>query len=259
MTRIADYVDSTGVRAAAEQQYHRLAPVAKDGARQARTSARHAAAAVAPYAWTARDTAAHYADEARHRLAPRVAGAVDHAREALPPKVEHAVDTAAKRTRTTVRQATDYTVPRVENAVVTARIAAEPVAEEAVARGAAAVAALRGHVTVADIEKLARKRMRRARAGRVAKRLTVLGIVAGGGYAAWMWWTRQTNPDWLVEAPEPTEVSGRENGVAQSHGSHQSVDGSRSVFTDPEVQAKQAEAEAEAAKRSGKRDGESPA
>lgn len=250
MTRMADYVDSTGVRAAAEEQYHRLAPVAKGSARQARKQARQAAAAVAPYAGSAKDAAVHYAGEARHRLAPKVSQAVDAARGALPPRVEHAVDTAAKRTRSTVKQAADYTVPRVGHAVVTARIAAEPVAEEAVARGAAAVAALRGQVTVADIEKLARKRVRRARAGRAAKRLTVLGLIAGGGYVVWTWWSRQANPDWLVEGPEATEVSGRENGLAKNRTSFDSVDGSSQVTTDPEVRAKQSEAED--ADRSGK-------
>ncbi|GGO86156.1 DUF5324 family protein [Wenjunlia tyrosinilytica] len=236
MTRFADYVDSAGVRAAAEEKYQQLAPRAKK-------SVRHAAEVVAPYAGTAKETAVQYAGEARQRLAPKVSSAVDQARDALPPRVEHAVDTAAKRTRSTVRQAADYTVPRVEHAVGTALAATEPVREEAVARTAAAVAALRGQVSVAEIEKAVRKRRRRARRGRAAKRLVVIGLVAGGGIAAWKWWNRQTNPEWLVEAPEATEVSDRYSGGASSRTTFDSVDGTGPVVPDPEVQAKQAEAD----------------
>ncbi|MEU5419741.1 DUF5324 family protein, partial [Streptomyces sp. NPDC020667] len=99
-----------------------------------------------------------------------------------------------------------------------------------VARGAAAIAALRGQVSAADIEKLLAKRGRRCRAGRVAKRFVLLGLLAGGAYAAWKWWDKQANPDWLVEPPAPTEVSDR-NPLS-------SVDGSAGSL-DPDVQAKQ--------------------
>jgi Family of unknown function (DUF5324) len=231
VTRFADYVDSAGVRTAAEQRYRQLAPRAKRSVRQA-------ADAVAPYAGSARDAAAHYADEARLRLAPRVSLAVEQARETVPPRVEQAVETAAKRTRSTVRQAADYAVPRVGQAVGSARAAAEPMREEAAARGAAAVAALRGHVTAADIERAVRRHARRERRGRMAKRVVVAGLLAAGGFAAWKWWSRQTNPEWLVEAADATEVT---DGHSSTPRTFQSVDGTGEL--DPEVEAKQAEAE----------------
>ncbi|MFG2224681.1 DUF5324 family protein [Streptomyces sp. NPDC048644] len=216
----------------------------------ARDSVRHAAEAVAPYAGTAKDTAMQFAQEARTRMTPMVAEAahqaraqydahlhprIEHARGALPPKVDAAATRAACRTRSAARQAADYTAPRVESAVHTARAAAEPVREEAFARGSAALAALRGQVTAAEIEKLAKKHRRRCSAGKAAKRLVMLGILAGGAVAAWKWWDKQANPDWLVEPPAPTEVGDR--------GRLSSVDGSGGATLDPDVQAKQAEAD----------------
>ncbi|MFE7317762.1 DUF5324 family protein [Streptomyces sp. NPDC057555] len=197
----------------------------KDSVRAATYSAkdtvRHAAEAVSPYAGTAKDTAVHYTHEARARLAPKVAEAalqaraqydthlqprIDYARGALPPKVDAAAARAAVRTRQAARQAAEYTAPRLEHAVVNARAAAEPVREEALARGAAALAALRGQVTAEEIEKLQRKQCRRAACGRAARRLALLGVVVAGAVAAWKWWDKQANPDWLVEPPAPTEV-----------------------------------------------------
>ncbi|MEV0260556.1 DUF5324 family protein [Streptomyces sp. NPDC050617] len=196
----------------------------------AKDSVRHAADVVAPYAGTAKDTAAHFAHEARARLAPKVSTAAHQARSTageqyrahLAPRIEHA------------REALP---PKVDQAALRARAAAEPVRDEAVARGSAAIAALRGQVSAADIDKLAKKRARRARTGKFAKRLLVLGVLAGGAAAVWKWWDKQANPDWLVEPPAPTEVSDRTPLTA--------VDGSAGATLDPEVQAKQAEAEAD--------------
>ncbi|MFE3139301.1 DUF5324 family protein [Streptomyces scopuliridis] len=214
----------------------------------ARESVQHAAVVVAPYAGTAKEQAALakeqaalYAREARVRLAPTVSKAAQQARvqygahvaPRVPPKVDEAAHRAAVRTRRAARQAADYTVPRVNQAVATA----QPVAEQAAARSAAALAALRGQVTAKEIQKLVRKHERRARAGRVAKGLAVLGVLAAGAFAAWKWWDKQANPDWLVEPPAATEVSER--------GPLASMDGSHVVDPlDPEIQAKQAEAEA---------------
>lgn len=211
----------------------------------------HAAEKVAPYAGTAKHQAAHYAHEARVRLAPKVSQAAQQARStarsqydsrlhprielargSLPPKVDLAAQKAAVRTRRAARHAADYTVPRVEHAVA----AAQPAREEAAARSTAAMAALRGQVSPVEIEKLVRKRRRRARTGRAAKRLLVLGLLAGGAAAAWKWWDRQANPDWLVEPPAATELGNRSP--------LSSVDGSDPGLLDPEVEAKQAEAEA---------------
>ncbi|MEU4653479.1 DUF5324 family protein [Streptomyces sp. NPDC023723] len=212
----------------------------------AKDSVLHAAEVVAPYADTAKDRAAHYAHEARVRLAPKVSLAADQARQQygvyvaprleqarshVPPKVDLAAHEAALRTRIAARQAADYSRPRLEQAVA----AAGPVRDEAALRGAAALAALRGQVSAQDIQKLARKNERRAKAGRVVKVLAVLGVVAGGAFAAWKWWDKQANPDWLVEPPEATEVP--------EPGRLTSVDGSGATL-DPEVEAKQAEDEA---------------
>ncbi|MGW3283776.1 DUF5324 family protein [Streptomyces sp. NPDC001002] len=214
----------------------------------AKDSVLHAAEVVAPYADTAKDKAAHYAQEARVRLAPRVSLAADQARVQydahlaprleqarthVPPKVDQAAHDAAIRTRQAARQAADYSRPRIEQAVA----AAGPVREEATARGAAALAALRGQVSPKEIQKLARKHQRRARAGRAAKTLLVVGVLAGGAFAAWKWWDKQANPDWLVEPPAATEVP--------ETGRLTSVDGSLGeTDLDPEVQVKEAEEEA---------------
>ncbi|MEU1666498.1 DUF5324 family protein [Streptomyces sparsogenes] len=212
----------------------------------AKGSVLHAAEAVAPYAGTAKDAAARYAHTARVRLAPKVshaahqachtAGSQYHAhiaprltkaRRTLPRGVDAAATRAALSTRKAARQAARYTAPRIEHAVA----AAGPVREEAVTRSAAALAALRVHVTAEDINKLARRRRRRTRTGRIAKRATFVGLVGAGVFTAWKWWDKQANPDWLVEPPAATEVSEREPLTA--------VDGSDQSALDPEGQAKQ--------------------
>lgn len=212
----------------------------------AKDSVLHAAEVVAPYAETAKDRAAQYAQEARVALGPKVSQAaqqarvqygahlaprLEQARTHVPPKVDHAAHEAAVRTRKAARQAADYSKPRIEHAVA----AAQPVREEATARSIAALAALRGQVSPKEIQKLARKHDRRARAGRLAKGLAVLGILAGGAFVAWKWWDKQANPDWLVEPPAATEVP--------DTAPLTSVDGTGQDILDPEVQAKQAEAE----------------
>jgi hypothetical protein len=219
----------------------------------AKDSVLHAAEAVAPYADTAKERAAHYAQEARVRLAPKVSLAaeqarvqydahvaprLEQARAQLPPKVDLAAQEAALRARVAARQAADYSRPKLEQAVA----AAGPVKDEAAARGLAALAALRGQVTAKEIERLVRKHRRRAKIGKVAKVLTITGVVVGGAYAAWKWWDKQANPDWLVEPPAATEVP--------ASGGLTSVDGSGDVL-DPEVEAKQAEEDASRENRDG--------
>ncbi|MFF9148758.1 DUF5324 family protein [Streptomyces sp. NPDC055051] len=180
----------------------------------AKESVLHAADVVAPYAGTAKDQAAHYAHEARVRIAPKVSSAARQARAQareqyaalvaphVPPRVDEAAQRAAARTRSVAHQVADYTVPRVESAVA----ATGPVVEEAGSRSVAAWAALRGQVTPDDVRKIVRKQERRARAGRLVKGLAVVGLLVGGAVAAWKWWDRQANPDWLVEPPAPTDV-----------------------------------------------------
>lgn len=220
---------------------------ARAAAGSAKESVRHAAEAVAPYAESARDNASHYAQEAGAYLGPRMSSAAHQARStardnydmhvgprlakarsSLPPEVDKAAARAAKRTREAAQHANDYARPHFEQA----RAAAGPAGREAAARSAAAVAALRNDVTARDIERLARRRARRARTGRFAKRLSVLGLLAGGAYAAWRWWDKQANPDWLVEPPPPTEVIDDEMAAMDE------ADRDRSLL-DPEVEAKQ--------------------
>ncbi|KOV91973.1 nosiheptide resistance regulatory protein [Streptomyces sp. NRRL B-3648] len=207
----------------------------------------HAAEVVAPYADTAKERAAHYAQEARVRLAPvvsqaaeqarvqydaRLAPRLEQARAHVPPKVDVAAHEAAVRTRKAARQAADYSRPKLEQAVA----ATAPVRDEAAARGAAALAALRGQVSAQEIQKLARRNARRSRTGRAVKLAAVLTVVAGGAFAAWKWWDKQANPDWLVEPPAATEVPDEDRLT--------SVDGTGPAGLDAEVEAKQAEEDA---------------
>ncbi|SFE24451.1 hypothetical protein SAMN05216251_102243 [Actinacidiphila alni] len=256
-------------------------------------SVRHAAEVAAPYASTAKEGAAHYAQQAGTlarqqydaHLADRLGQAREQARAAVPPKAVDALDTAAKRTRKTaraaadyttprvraaadyaapkVRAAADYTAPKVESAVSATRAVAVPAKDEAVLRGTAALHALRGQVTAAEIDGLVRKRIRRERTGRVFRGLVIAGLVGGAAFAAWKWWSKQTNPDWLVEPSEPTDADDRasmngtgtltvveplEHANGSPNGTLDQVDGSvnGSVDTDgldPEVEAKQADAD----------------
>ncbi|CAG6393544.1 conserved hypothetical protein [Actinacidiphila cocklensis] len=183
-------------------------------------SVRHAAEVAAPYASTAKDEATRYAQQAgsyaqqagalaRQTYDAKLAAQVRQAREqawaAVPPKTAVAVETAARRTRKTARTAADYTAPRVGSAVAATRAVAVPVTNEALLRGAAALHALRGQVTATEIDRLVRRRVRRERAGRAFRGVLLAGIVGGAAFAAWRWWSKQANPDWLVEPTEPTE------------------------------------------------------
>ncbi|MFI6350944.1 DUF5324 family protein [Streptomyces sp. NPDC050560] len=217
----------------------------------AKNSVLHAAEVVAPYADTAGKRATHYAREAKDRLGPRVSLAadqarvqygahvaprLDQARSHVPPKVDEAAQQAhdvALRTRKAAERAADYSRPHIERAVA----ATEPARSEVSTRGAAAIAALRGGVTAKDIEALVRRQERRARAGRVARGVLFAGLLAGGVFAAWKWWDKQANPEWLVEPPAATEVPDDARLTA--------VDGSAGAKSplDPEVKAKQDESE----------------
>ncbi|MEU3402510.1 DUF5324 family protein [Streptomyces sp. NPDC006670] len=198
-------------------------------AENARDAMRHAAEVVAPYAGTARDAAVHYAQEANARLAPKVSSAANQAsqqaraaydthlhprvtaaRTHLPPNVDRAATKAVHQTRQACRHAVDYTAPRLESALA----AAHPVAEEASNRSMAALAALRGQVSAQDVQRLVRRGERRAKRARLFKGVALVGLLAGGAFAAWKWWDRQSNPDWLVEPPAATELSAQDSAPA---------------------------------------------
>ncbi|MFC1417610.1 DUF5324 family protein [Streptacidiphilus cavernicola] len=230
-----------------------------DAAREAAGKTREQ---LAPYAASARDAAAHYTDEAWQRLAPHVGSAVEQARVAaltaqqaaqhtvdsrvaprvaplwdqavgsLPPSVEDAVARAAVRTRRAARQARRTAVPAVAHAFDEASHATALAAQAARERGAATLPVLRGQVSLAEIEALAAKhsRSRRSRWGRRLVVLGTLGLLAGGGLAAWKWWEKQSNPDWLVEPPS-TPLPPRSTPAGAT---------SSTMPLDPEVRAKQA-------------------
>jgi hypothetical protein len=239
-------------------------------------SVRHAAEVAAPYANTAMDNAVLYGKQAGAygrqagivakqqydaKLADKVVQARDQAWSAVPPKAVEAVETAARRTRDGAKAAADYTAPRVGTAVAVTRSVAGPAKDEAVLRGSAALHALRGQVSAADIDRLVKIRQRRARTGRAARDVLIVAAACGAAFAAWKWWSKQNNPEWLVEPAEPTEVGDRASMNGSStltvvdpldddvslNGSSPTidqVDGSAAATgLDPEVEAKQAEAD----------------
>ncbi|MFE2953546.1 DUF5324 family protein, partial [Embleya sp. NPDC059267] len=151
---------------------------------------------LAPHAANAKDAAAHYAGAARDRAVEttreRVVPALVHAKDNAAPRVEHAVEVARHRVRHDV-------VPRVYQAVDQARVAAEPVRDEAWSRAGAALSVIKGEVTAAEIEKVARKKRRRGR----GRRLLLITVVVGGGFVALTWWRRHNaQPEWLTDEPE---------------------------------------------------------
>jgi len=187
-------------------------------------SVRHAAEVAAPYTATARYNAVLYGRQAGAlgrqaglmarqaydaRLAERVALARRQAWAAMPPKAALAMETAARRTLEGARVAGEYTTPRVGTAVAATRSAAGPAVDGVVLRGTAALHALRGQVSAAEIDRLVRRRIRREKAGRALRNAVVVSAACGAVMAAWKWWSRQNSPEWLVEPTEPTEVGDR--------------------------------------------------
>ncbi|MFD9126022.1 DUF5324 family protein [Kitasatospora sp. NPDC059571] len=199
---------------------------------------------VAPYAATAKKAALQYADDARNRLGPtieaigpkaaaagaqaragavtaaqaariqydkRVAPQLEHAFAALPPTAQEATLKAVHRAQEAALSAKHSAERAAESARVTvgpkisgARAAVVPAAQEAQMRSAAALTALQGHVTSAEISELAAKNIKKENRSGWATGLAVAGTVAiGAGVFAWQWWRKQSNPEWLVEPPAP--------------------------------------------------------
>lgn len=186
-----------------------------------------------------RDTAAHLADGAKQRIGPaldafgpkaalaahnlrvqydrHLAPQFGHAFASLPPETQqnvlkalHRAQEAALAARLSATRAADQAratvVPRVTQAVEEARATVVPVAQEAQSRGAAALTALHGNVSSAEISELAARNARKEHCNRLATGLAVAGLLAiGGGIVAWQWWRRHSNPEWLVEPPAPQE------------------------------------------------------
>ncbi|MFJ8431777.1 DUF5324 family protein [Kitasatospora sp. NPDC094019] len=173
---------------------------------------------------SARETAGNLADNARQQATQaahtarvqydrHIAPQVGHAFASLPPEAQqnalkalHRAQETALAARLSASRAADQArstvAPKVVHAVEEARAAVVPVAQEAQMRGAAALTAMRGNVTSAEIGDLAARNARRSCRSGWATGLAVAGLVAiGSGLVAWQWWRHRSNPEWLVEPP----------------------------------------------------------
>ncbi|MDR3032014.1 MAG: DUF5324 family protein [Kitasatospora sp.] len=214
----------------------------------ARETAGRAKDAVAPYAVSAKETALHYAEEARQALGPKLealgpkaatagaqarAGAgqaaqaarvqyvkhvaphLEHAFSSLPPETQKAALRAVHRAQEAALaaklsagqaagQAKATVLPKVAETFQAAKDSVAPIAQEAQTRGAAAVTALHGNVSAAEIGALAAKNAKKQHRNGWATGLAVAGTLAvGTGVLAWQWYRKQNNPEWLTEPPAP--------------------------------------------------------
>ncbi|WBP87847.1 DUF5324 family protein [Kitasatospora cathayae] len=196
-----------------------------------------------------RDTAAQFADGAKQRLGPafdalgpkaaqaahtlrvqydrHLAPQFGQAFASLSPEAQqntlkalHRAQEAALAARLSAARAADQARTTVRPRVAQAVEAVAPVAHEAQVRGAAALTALHGHVSAAEISELAARNARRQqRCGSWTTGLAVAGVLAiGGGIVAWQWWRRHSNPEWLVEPPTATAPP---NGVNPEEGTEE--------------------------------------
>jgi hypothetical protein len=233
-----------------------------DTAREAASRTREQ---LAPYAQSAKDAAAQYGGEAWHKVAPALGSAVDQARQAaqsrvqsqvmplwekgrgnVPPGVDEAVAKAARQAAQQAKIAARQAREAAEQArsIAQERVlpAAELAAQEVHDRSLAALPALRGQISLAEVEALVAAHERASRRGRWARRgvtLLALGALATGGLAAWRWYRKQSNPDWLVEPPT-TSIPLRET-TSGSGGSSVGGTVNGSMPLDPEVVEKEAE------------------
>ncbi|MFB7472449.1 DUF5324 family protein [Kitasatospora sp. NPDC056184] len=180
---------------------------------------------------SARATAGSFADSARQQASQaahtvrvqydrHIAPQVGHAFASLPPEAQqnalkalHRTQEAALAARHSAARAADQArctvAPKVAHAVEEARAAVVPVAQEAQTRGAAALTAMRGNVTSAEISDLAARNARRSCRTGWATGLAVAGLIAiGSGIATWQWWRHRSNPEWLVEPPSLARPAG---------------------------------------------------
>ncbi|MDH6576406.1 DUF5324 family protein [Kitasatospora sp. MAP5-34] len=163
----------------------------------------------------ARTGAANAAHAARVQYVKRVAPQLEQAFFALPPQTQQstlkavhraqeaalaAKHSASKAAETTRSSVVPKVTDKVTDAVDSARSVITPVAHEAQLRGSAALTALHGHVSAAEISDLAARNARKEQRSGWATGLAVAGTLAvGTGVIAWQWWRRQSAPEWLVE------------------------------------------------------------
>ncbi|NGN63917.1 DUF5324 family protein [Streptomyces sp. A7024] len=213
----------------------------------AKESVKHTAETCADLAHQAKERygprVADMAHDAKHRydahVGPHVTRNAKKIRSALPEEVDRQATIVAMKTRRAAVRA----LPKVVAAAATTKAAAGPISREAKGRSLATVAALRGQVSPDDLRRIAKKRHRAEVAGRTAKGAAGAAAVAGAGYAAYKWWDRQMNPDWLVEPPEATEVKDDTEYMNREARVDMAESGTTTAL-DPEVQAKEAESEA---------------
>lgn len=209
----------------------------------------------------ARESAAHYTDEAWQKVAPRIGSAVEHARRAAgstvedrvvplwtlaranaQPAVNDAVGRAAELSRTAAAQARTAAAGAAAQVREKAVPAVNQAALEVRDRGAATVPVLRGQVSLADIEALTESRRPGRRWARRLLRLALLGAAVGGGVAGWKSWQRQNNPDWLVE-PSGSSIPLHEPAAGPAAATHDSVNGSARAGSTPSGASKDAPAD----------------
>ncbi|MFJ1706993.1 DUF5324 family protein [Kitasatospora sp. NPDC088346] len=130
----------------------------------------------------------------KHTSTPRQAA--ERVAEILGTDLGRATDAAAHRAEQTWHRL----APRLDTVASEAghlRGRAVAASHEVPERGAAALAALRGRVGRADVERARRRRGRR-RAGSVV----ALALLAAGGLAAWAWFREQSRYDELFDETE---------------------------------------------------------
>ncbi len=163
----------------------------------------------------ARAGAGQAAQAARVQYAKHVAPHLEHAFSSLPPETQKAALRAAHRAQEAALaaklsagqaagQAKATVLPKVAETFQAAKDSVTPLAQEAQTRGAAAVTALQGNVSAAEIGALAAKNAKKQHRNGWATGLAVAGTLAvGTGVLAWQWYRKQNNPEWLTEPPAP--------------------------------------------------------
>ncbi|RKE20317.1 DUF5324 family protein [Streptomyces sp. TLI_171] len=163
----------------------------------------------------ARAGAGQAAQAARVQYVKHLAPHLEHAFFSLPPETQKAALKAVHRAQEAALaaklsagqaagQARTTVVPKVAETFQAARDTVTPLAQEAQTRGAAAITALHGNVSAAEISGLAAKNAKKQNRNGWATGLAVAGTLAvGTGVLAWQWYRKQNNPEWLTEPPAP--------------------------------------------------------
>ncbi|MFD8479186.1 DUF5324 family protein [Kitasatospora sp. NPDC059673] len=163
----------------------------------------------------ARNGAGQAAHAARVQYVKHVAPHLEQAFFSLPPETQKAALKAVHRAQEAALaaklsagqaacQARTNVAPKVAETFQAAKESVVPLAHEAQARGAAAITALHGNVSAAEISSLAAKNAKKKRCNSWTTGLAVAGTIAiGAGVLVWQWYRKQNNPEWLTEPPEP--------------------------------------------------------